>query len=96
MKLSDVILPEAIVPVLKAAERDDVVVELVDALIGAGAADSSIRDELIAAVLEREQKGSTGFGRGVAVPHVKHQAVNTMTAAIGPSTGTPMTKEPMV
>jgi len=83
MKLSEVVVAEAIVPTLKSTERDDVVAELVDALVGAGAADASIRDELIAAVLEREQKGSTGFGRGVAVPHVKHQSVLKMSAAIG-------------
>ena len=83
MKLSEVIVPEAIVPALNASERDDVVAELVDSLVAAGAADASIRDELIAAVLEREQKGSTGFGRGVAVPHVKHHSVKKMSAAIG-------------
>jgi len=83
MKLSEVVVTEAIVPALKSTQRDEVVAELVDALVAAGAADASIRDELIAAILEREHKGSTGFGRGVAVPHVKHQSVSKMSAAIG-------------
>jgi len=83
MKLSEVVVTEAIVPALKSTQRDEVVAELVDALVAAGAADASIHDELIAAILEREHKGSTGFGRGVAVPHVKHQSVSKMSAAIG-------------
>jgi len=31
----------------------------------------------------RERKGSTGFGKGVAVPHVKVDGVEEMGAAIG-------------
>ena len=37
-------------------------------------------------MLERERRGSTGFGRGVAVPHVKHKSVKSMAAAIGSAT----------
>jgi mannitol/fructose-specific phosphotransferase system IIA component (Ntr-type) len=73
----------AIVPRLKSAQRDEVISELVDALIASGAAAAKLRDELAKSVLERERRGSTGFGRGVAVPHVKHKSVKTMTAAIG-------------
>ena len=32
-------------------------------------------------------RGSTGFGKGVAVPHVKHKSVTQMSAAIGLSQG---------
>jgi mannitol/fructose-specific phosphotransferase system IIA component (Ntr-type) len=84
-KLTDIVASEAILAELQASERDEVITELIDALIAAGAAEAQHRDELVAAVLERERKGSTGFGRGVAVPHVKHPGVKTMTAAIGRS-----------
>jgi mannitol/fructose-specific phosphotransferase system IIA component (Ntr-type) len=83
MKLREIIVQEAIVPTLAATQRDDVIAELVDALLAGGAADASMRDELISLVLEREERGSTGFGRGVAVPHVKHKDVETLQAAIG-------------
>ncbi len=83
MKLSEIVETGAIVPSLSSTERDSVIGELIDALIAAGAADASARDELINSVLERERKGSTGFGRGVAVPHVKHKVVKTMRAAVG-------------
>ncbi len=73
----------AIVPRLKSSQRDEVIGELVDALVASGAASPKLRDELVKAVLERERRGSTGFGRGVAVPHVKHKSVKTMSAAVG-------------
>lgn len=85
LKLTDIVAPGAVVPELAATERDDVITELVDALVQAGAAHAEHRDALVAAVLERERKGSTGFGRGVAVPHVKHPGVMKMTAAVGRS-----------
>lgn len=85
MKLTEIISSDSIRVPLQATERDQVIAELIDTLIAAGAADASIRDELLEKVLERERKHSTGFGRGVAVPHVKHKDIDKMTAAIGVS-----------
>lgn len=85
MKLSDIVPEGAIVARLNARERDEVIAELVDALIAAKVVPGSIRKELMDSVLERERKGSTGFGKGVAVPHVKHAGVSAMAAAIGVS-----------
>ncbi len=83
MKLTEIILPGAIVPRLGSSERDLVIAEMVDALLASGAAEPRLRDELIGRILERERRGSTGFGRGIAVPHVKHKSVRKMAAAIG-------------
>jgi mannitol/fructose-specific phosphotransferase system IIA component (Ntr-type) len=83
MKLTQLVAEGAIVARLTSTERNDVIAELVDQLVSAGAASPKVRDELVKAVLEREKRGSTGFGRGVAVPHVKHKSVKSMTAAIG-------------
>lgn len=85
MKLQDFVCSDAIIPDLKSTERDDVINEMVDALIAAKAAPASIRDELISLILEREKRGSTGFGKGVAVPHVKHEKIKSMAASIGVS-----------
>jgi mannitol/fructose-specific phosphotransferase system IIA component (Ntr-type) len=86
-KLSEIVIEGAIVPDLGAKERDDAIGSLVDTLVSAGAAPASVRDELVQRLLVRENKGSTGFGRGVAVPHVKHPAIERMSAAIGLSPG---------
>lgn len=85
MKLQDIIVEAALVPSLEGATRDEVVAELTDALVAAGSIDRSNRDAIIEAVLERERRGSTGFGKGVAVPHVKHPSISTMAATIGVS-----------
>lgn len=85
MKLLDFVLPDALIPELKATDRDDVITELVDAAVGAGGIPKNLRDTLIKEIVSREKHGSTGFGKGVAVPHVKHEKVKKMVAAIGVS-----------
>lgn len=83
MKLCDFVVTQAIVPQLVATERDEVISELIDALIAAGAAPKALRDELVDMIVDREKHGSTGFGKGVAVPHVKHEKIKKMSATIG-------------
>lgn len=85
MKLSDFVVTEAIIAELESTQRDEVIVELVDALVQAGAAPQNLRDELVSEIIDREKHGSTGFGKGVAVPHVKHDKIEKMAAAIGVS-----------
>ena len=83
MRLSTIVPEGAIIARLKGPDRDAVVGELLDSLIASGAAAPALRPELISRVLERERRGSTGFGKGIAVPHVKHKSVKSMAAAIG-------------
>ncbi len=85
MKLSDFIVKEAIVPELKAADRDGVIRELVAALVAAKAVAAGDADAIVKTIIDREKHGSTGFGKGVAVPHVKHPAVKKRVGAIGRS-----------
>lgn len=85
MKLSDFIVSGALVPQLVAKTRDAVITELVEALIAAGAVEKGLKDALIAEIIDREKHGSTGFGKGVAVPHVKHAKIKKMVATIGVS-----------
>jgi len=83
LRLSEIVASNAIIPNLTSSNRDTVVIELIDGLVKAGCASAEIRDELISRVLDRERRGSTGFGQGVAVPHVKHKGVTKLAAAIG-------------
>lgn len=85
MKLLDIVVKNAIIPKLKATERDDAISEIVEALVAAGALSPGLRDEFIKSIIKREKRGSTGFGHGVAVPHVKHSAVTEMAVAIAVS-----------
>lgn len=85
MKLLDFVLPDALISDLKATDRDDVITELVDAAVAAKGIPKNLRDTLIKEIIGREKHGSTGFGKGVAVPHVKHEKIKKMVAAIGVS-----------
>ena len=83
MKLSELVIKKAVVCALQSQTRDDVIRELVGVLLASGAADAALSDELVKKVLDREIMSSTGFGRGVAVPHVKHASVDRLVAAVG-------------
>ncbi len=85
MKLQDFVVEQAIIPDLKSTERDDVINEMINAIVQSGAAPKKLKDELIKQIIDREKHGSTGFGKGVAVPHVKHDKIKKMVAAIGVS-----------
>ena len=85
MKLLDIVVKDAIIPELAATERDGAVAEILDAMVKARALSPKLRDEFIKAVIKRENRGSTGFGHGVAVPHVKHSAINKMSVTVAVS-----------
>jgi mannitol/fructose-specific phosphotransferase system IIA component (Ntr-type) len=85
MKLREFIVADAVVAHLNAKSRDEAIRELVQSLSSAGAIDASACDEIVAALVKREKTGSTGFGKGVAVPHVKHAGVTKMVGTIGRS-----------
>jgi mannitol/fructose-specific phosphotransferase system IIA component (Ntr-type) len=87
MKLKDFIVTQAIIPELKATDRDSAIRELVQSLANAGAIPQDIVDEIVSALIKREQNGSTGFGKGVAVPHAKHAKITRMSATVGRSAG---------
>lgn len=85
MKLSELIDTKSIVSELQAATKEDVIKELVVALAAAGKVAKSNTDSLTAALMAREQLGSTGIGQGLAVPHAKHDSVGDLVAAFGRS-----------
>ena len=87
MKLADFIVRKAIVPNLQASDRNGAIRELVHTLATAGAIAEDDAEAVARAAIQRENQGSTGFGKGVAVPHVKHPKVQRIMATIGRSSG---------
>ena len=85
MKLREFIVADAIVANLQATDRDGAIRELVTSLSKAGTLPESAVDEVVTALIKREQNGSTGFGKGVAVPHAKHPKVKQMAGTVGRS-----------
>ncbi len=85
MKFADIVCFEAIIPELKAKDRGTAIAELVSALGKAGRLGKENCEQIIKAVIKRENEASTGMGKGVALPHVKHGAVKDVIAAVGQS-----------
>ncbi len=85
MRLSELIYEEAIVPELQSTDRNGVIRELVQSLADHGAVPKEHLEAIARAAIARENQGSTGFGKGVAVPHVKHEQLKKMVATIGRS-----------
>ena len=85
MKFADFISPEAIRANLVADDKEGVIREMVQALFDAGKIDTAERDSIVKAILSREELGSTGIGRGVAVPHTKHSSVDQLVGTVGVS-----------
>jgi len=83
MRFSDFICPNAIITELRAADRDGAIAELVHAVAKAGKLENSRPADVIRAVVKRENEGTTGMGKGIALPHVKHKALKHVVAAIG-------------
>jgi len=85
MKFADFVCFRAIVAQLKATDRDGVITELVTSLDQAGKLSKGTCKDVIKAVIKRENEASTGMGKGIAIPHVKHPAVDDVVAAVGQS-----------
>lgn len=85
MKLSELIHVPSIIPELQSTDRNGLLRELVQSLGDHGAIDPADVETIVRSVINREKQGSTGFGKGVAVPHVKHERIKKMTATIGRS-----------
>jgi PTS system nitrogen regulatory IIA component len=57
---------------LAGTTREQVFGEVAAALARAGAMEAALSDEICAAFMERENRGTTAFGFGLALPHVFH------------------------
>jgi PTS system fructose-specific IIA component/PTS system nitrogen regulatory IIA component len=82
MKLSDFVVREAILTDLKVATKEDAIRAMVESLGTHGSIKAGDQESIIAAILKREELGSTGIGKGVAVPHTKHPSVDRLVATI--------------
>lgn len=86
MKLLDLIDRQSIIPNLAGNDRNGVIRELVERLGAAHLVDPQQVDGIVRSIVTRERtRGTTGFGKGVAVPHVKVEGQERIVAAVGRS-----------
>ena len=87
MKFTDFVCFKALIPQLQAADRDGAIAELVSALAKARRLKGADPKAITKTVIKRENEASTGMGKGVAIPHVKHKGLTRLAAAVGLSPG---------
>lgn len=84
MKFSDFVCIEAINPQLVADDKESAITEIIHSLRDAGKIGDEA-DDIVKAILKREELGSTGIGRGIAVPHTKHPSVDRLLGTVAVS-----------
>ena len=85
MRMSDFVVRDAIVPALTATTKEGVIREIVESLRAAGPFKNADVEDVVRAILKREILGSTGIGRGVAIPHTKHTGVERLLGTVAVS-----------
>ena len=87
MRMTDFVVRDAIVPQVAASNKEGVIRELVESLRAAGYFKGADPEDIIRAILKREQIASTGIGRGVAIPHAKHNSAERLIGTVALSKG---------
>jgi len=82
MKFADFVLSDAVRAEVKATDKQGVIREMVQSVLDAGGVKKEYYEEIVKAIIKREELGSTGIGRGIAVPHTKHPSVKRLVACI--------------
>lgn len=81
MNIMDFLSGDSIIVDLKAQNKKDAIIELIEHLKTTKKVKKT--DEIVEVVLEREKLGSTGIGQGVAIPHGKTDVLNEQVGVLG-------------
>jgi len=85
MKLIDFIGDDAVIDDLQSTDKESVIREMVGVLKKLDKIRERDVDDVMEALIRREKVGSTGIGKGVAVPHTKHKCITKITGAFARS-----------
>ena len=80
--LSALLSKTLFVPAIGAADKPGVLAALADAAVSGGAVEPARRDEVLQALLDREEKMSTGMQYGLAIPHAKTDCVGGLVTLV--------------
>jgi len=83
LELTEFISPQLIKLELSSTKKLDAIKELIGLVDAAGYLTDA--EAFLKSVLEREKVGSTGIGKGIAIPHSRTSAVREVVVAVGRS-----------
>ena len=75
MVLSDILIPEAVVPLIRTASKKRLLQEL---SVNISTVYNLNHSEVFSALQERENLGPTGMGHGVAIPHARISSIKSV------------------
>jgi PTS system fructose-specific IIA component/PTS system nitrogen regulatory IIA component len=81
--MKNFLVRDALVPSLAATTKEGAIRELVIALQRAGYFRPHEVDPVVAEIMRREGLGSTGIGRGVAIPHSRYEGLPRLIGTLG-------------
>ncbi|MCA9073074.1 MAG: PTS sugar transporter subunit IIA, partial [Planctomycetaceae bacterium] len=76
------VIRDAILPTLQVESKESAIRAMVGSLKESGNIPTEEEESIVAAIMKREELGSTGIGNGVAVPHTKHPSVDRLVATV--------------
>ena len=85
MKFVDFVSREAIRTNIDVDSKEQVIRAMATALLESNKISQDQHESIVEAILKREELGSTGIGRGVAVPHTKHPSVSELVGTVAVS-----------
>ncbi len=85
MKFADFVNIDAIRADLQAEAKEEAIREMTGSLVDVGGIAEEDKESIVKAIMTREELGSTGIGRGVAVPHTKHPSVDRVVGTVAVS-----------
>ncbi len=80
MNLKKLLSEDTVILELKGTTKDAIIQEMIDLLVARGRIKD--REAALKAVMEREQKMSTGMQHGIAIPHGKTDSVDKLVTAM--------------
>jgi mannitol/fructose-specific phosphotransferase system IIA component (Ntr-type) len=83
----DMFSVKAMVTDLTSQSKSEVLDEMVTAAVTGGLLPKGRKGQVIEALEARESRGSTGFGRGIAIPHAKIEGLRKHAGVIARSVG---------
>jgi PTS system fructose-specific IIA component/PTS system nitrogen regulatory IIA component len=78
----EIILPSLTLDIAADSSKKEVVARVIHHLVDVGLIRPEYEAEIVAGILRREALATTGIGKGIALPHVKHPKVERSIGAI--------------
>jgi mannitol/fructose-specific phosphotransferase system IIA component (Ntr-type) len=75
MDLHDVLRPECVAPGLRASSKDEALAGIAELAKRTPVLGAVSREQILEGLQQRERLGTTGFGKGIAIPHCRLEGI---------------------